>query len=216
MLLDSARLLPGEQEVMVKICNAAQDIFGQPATGTVVYEQHGDELRILAHAGFDGYDIPVSWPLPGSFVEMLIQHDRTASLEDTSLRPDLNILSVPGHQRFAAVLSSPLHVEGKAIGAISIYSSKTHQWTVEQFRLNEWLAAQCSSALEAMRLAAEILHSQKQNEFLANIIEASSQAFGVGYPDGLLGLTNKAFEQLTGYSSEELRAIDWAKDAYSS
>jgi len=46
-----------------------------------------------------------------SFVEMLIQHDRTASLEDTSLRPDLNILSVPGHQRFAAVLSSPLHVE---------------------------------------------------------------------------------------------------------
>jgi|GEM_PF-1940601 hypothetical protein len=211
MLLDSARLLPGEQEVMVKICNAAQDIFGQPATGTVVYEQHGDELRILAHAGFDGYDIPVSWPLPGSFVEMLIQHDRTASLEDTSLRPDLNILSVPGHQRFAAVLSSPLHVEGKAIGAISIYSSKTHQWTVEQFRLNEWLAAQCSSALEAMRLAAEILHSQKQNEFLANIIEASSQAFGVGYPDGLLGLTNKAFEQLTGYSSEELRAIDWAK-----
>jgi len=32
-------------------------IFLASATGTVVYEQHGDELRILAHAGFDGYDI---------------------------------------------------------------------------------------------------------------------------------------------------------------
>jgi PAS domain S-box-containing protein len=210
-LLDAARLPIGEQEVIVKICHATQEIFGQPATGTVVYEQHGDELKILAHAGFDGDDIPVSRPLTDSFVEVIIQQDHTASLEDTSLRPDLNILSAPGHQRFAAVLSSPLHIGGKPIGAISIYSSKTQQWTVEQFRLIEWLAAQCSHALEAMRLAAEVLHSQKQNEFLANIIEVSSQAFGVGYPDGMLGLTNKAFEQLTGYRGEELRAIDWAR-----
>jgi PAS domain S-box-containing protein len=210
-LLDSARLPMGEQEVMVKICHAAQEIFGQPATGTVVSELHGDELRILAHAGFDGYDVPATRALKGSFVEMVIQQDHTASLEDTSLRPDLNILSAPGHQRFTAVLCSPMHVGDKPIGAISIYSIKPHQWTVAQFRLIEWFAAQCSHALEAMRLAADVLHSQKQSEFLANIVEASSQAFGVGYPDGLLGLTNKAFEQLTGYSSEELRTVDWAK-----
>jgi PAS domain S-box-containing protein len=32
----------------------------------------------------------------------------------------------------------------------------------------------------------------------------------VGYPDGRLGLINRAFEQLTGYSGAELRAMDWA------
>ena len=210
-LLDSARLPIDEREVMGKICRAAMEMIGQPATGTVVCEQYGDELRILAHAGFDGADVPGSWEAKGSFVEMVIQRNRTASLEDTSLRPDLNILNVPGHRRFAAVLSSPLRVQGKRIGAVSVYSNKTQQWTVEQFRLIEWLAAQCSNALESIRLAAEVLQGQKHNEFLASILEASSQAFGVGYPDGRLGLINKAFEQLTGYSGEELRSIDWAR-----
>ena len=39
----------------------------------------------------------------------------------------------------------------------------------------------------------------------------SSQPFGVGYPNGRLGLFNHAFEQLTGYTADELKSIDWAK-----
>ncbi|MGD1076037.1 MAG: PAS domain S-box protein, partial [Thermodesulfovibrionales bacterium] len=209
-LLDSARLPIGEKEVMEKICHAALEMFGPTAAGAAVYEADDDELRILAHAGFEGADVPRCWPAKGSFVEMVIQQDRTASLEDTSLRPDLNILDVPGYRRFGAVLSSPLHVRGRPIGTVSIYSNGPHRWTVEHFRLIEWLAAQCSNTLKAMRLAADVLKAQKQNEFLANILEASSQAFGVGYPDGRLGLTNKAFEQLTGYNDKELRSIDWS------
>ena len=53
--------------------------------------------------------------------------------------------------------------------------------------------------------------SQRQNEFLAGILQRASQAFGVGYPDGRLGLINAAFETLTGYTGDELRSIDWAK-----
>ena len=51
--------------------------------------------------------------------------------------------------------------------------------------------------------------TQRQNTLLASVVERSSQAFGVGYPDGRLGLINRAFEQLTGYSAEELRVMDW-------
>jgi PAS domain S-box-containing protein len=50
----------------------------------------------------------------------------------------------------------------------------------------------------------------REKEFLANILEQSSQPFAIGYPDGRLGLFNPAFEQLTGYTKEELHKIDWS------
>jgi PAS domain S-box-containing protein len=53
--------------------------------------------------------------------------------------------------------------------------------------------------------------SRQQNEMLARVIEHSSQPFGMGYADGRLGLINRAFERLTGYSGEELRTRDWTK-----
>ncbi len=60
------------------------------------------------------------------------------------------------------------------------------------------------------RAAEETLRSTlAEKQFLASIVERSSQAFGVGYPDGRLGEVNPAFEALTGYSAAELRTIDW-------
>jgi PAS domain S-box-containing protein len=52
--------------------------------------------------------------------------------------------------------------------------------------------------------------TRREKEFLADVLEHTSQPFTVGYPDGRLGLCNQAYEQLTGYRAEELRAIDWA------
>jgi len=52
--------------------------------------------------------------------------------------------------------------------------------------------------------------TRQQKAFLADVLERASQPFAVGYPDGRLGLCNHAYEQLTGYNAEELRAIDWA------
>lgn len=72
--------------------------------------------------------------------------------------------------------------------------------------------AQLRAEISDRKLAEETLRkSQQQNEFLAGLIHASSQPLGVGYPDGRVGLVNRAFEQLIGYSAEELRSVDWAK-----
>ncbi len=63
---------------------------------------------------------------------------------------------------------------------------------------------------ERKRSEAVLRESERKNEFLADLVRNASQPFAVGYPDGRLGLMNPAFEQLTGYGADELRAMDWA------
>ncbi len=63
----------------------------------------------------------------------------------------------------------------------------------------------------SIKIKQELEESRKNEALLARLLENSSQPFGVGYPDGRLGLVNKAFEKLTGYSREELKSTDCLK-----
>ena len=63
--------------------------------------------------------------------------------------------------------------------------------------------------LVCMEDITEQKETERENCFLADAIRFSSQAFGVGYPDGRLGLVNPAFCDLVGYTEEALRQIDW-------
>lgn len=48
-----------------------------------------------------------------------------------------------------------------------------------------------------------------REHFLAEALETSPQPFGTGYPDGRMGVCNRAYCELTGYSPEELRNLSW-------
>ncbi len=62
-----------------------------------------------------------------------------------------------------------------------------------------------------LKTEEELQKIKEHDIFISNIIEYTSQPFGVGYPDGRLGLVNKAFEELTGYSKEELKRTNWSE-----
>jgi len=64
---------------------------------------------------------------------------------------------------------------------------------------------------ERKKTEDDLSKSEEKNKLLADLLESSQQPFGVGYPDGSFGYINKAFENLTGYSRDELQSMNWSK-----
>jgi len=65
---------------------------------------------------------------------------------------------------------------------------------------------------EARKAEKELNESRERERFLTEILDKSSVAFGVGYPDGGIGYFNKASCDALGYTEEELREIGWSED----
>lgn len=74
------------------------------------------------------------------------------------------------------------------------------------------MAAVVRDVSERQRMEQALRESQRQATLLADLLEASSQPFGVGYPDGRLGMCNSAYSTLLGYTRQEFAALDWTKD----
>ena len=66
-------------------------------------------------------------------------------------------------------------------------------------------------AKEKLCKTEEDLRIKNHEIILSDLLKDSDQPFAVKYFDGHLGLVNKAFEMLTGYSKEELERSDWSE-----
>jgi len=63
---------------------------------------------------------------------------------------------------------------------------------------------------EAFDREQALREARQEKEFLATVLERAAQPFAVSYPDRRLGRFNRAYQELTGYTAEELRSMDWA------
>ena len=148
--------LPGERsdpELPERVCQSLLTLFGD-AVGSAILEKTGDQLVILAHGGLGPLERD-RWPFERSFAAVVMEHDRTAFVADLRARPDL-ILPRPKGRELLSVLAAPLRLNGLPIGSLEVYSAAPRSWTAEEFRLIEWVAAQCSLIVEVRRLHSEL------------------------------------------------------------
>ena len=62
--------------------------------------------------------------------------------------------------------------DGRPFGVVGIYSRQKQEWTAEQFRLAEWLAAQCTHILETLRLQEELRRLYAEQQTIFNSVPA--------------------------------------------
>jgi PAS domain S-box-containing protein len=77
---------------------------------------------------------------------------------------------------------------------------------------NDFFIAAGADITEIKNSEIELKRSLFREKTLGDIIRNTSVAIGIAYPDGTIGMVNKEFEQLTGYSREELQSINWSVD----
>ncbi len=65
---------------------------------------------------------------------------------------------------------------------------------------------------ERRRAEEDLRESRERLDLFAGIVENASQPVGVGFTDGRLGVFNRAYAELLGYSQEEFRSLDWSRD----
>lgn len=73
----------------------------------------------------------------------------------------------------------------------------------DDYQLEEWFS----------NIERERLYGSRMG-FLADVLQRSSQPFVACALDGQILTCNNAFSELTGYSLEELRSMDWMSDLY--
>lgn len=96
------------------------------------------------------------------------------------------------------------------------YAESAHAWVeVHAYPTLDGISMIVSD-ITPRRAAEEALQrSRERADMLAMLLDDSSQPFMVGSPDGRFLLFNRAFEQLTGYSSAELARLKWPDDVTS-
>jgi signal transduction histidine kinase len=154
-LLGAVHDIAGNSDAQRRACEAALALFGDPVIASAVVAKDGDELVVEGSAG----EIAANQkrlPAARTLASVAIEHRRPAAIADLALRRDV-IVPLGEDGEFRAVLVAPLWINAEPAGTLEVYSAEPHRWTAAQFRILEWLAAQCSLVLEARRLQEQML-----------------------------------------------------------
>ncbi len=114
----------------------------------------------------------------------------------------------------SSLLQLPIRAKGETIGGISFhYHSRTAGFDSAHIKFASGFADSLSLAFDNAYNCDAVLSTQDREGLLTNalpnVIETFSQPFIVIGRDGSLMFHNRAFVELTGYSTDELKSITW-------
>jgi PAS domain S-box-containing protein len=104
----------------------------------------------------------------------------------------------------AAVISVPLHKNGRFVAGMAVHQKTPHQWKDEEIELVQIVVNRCWESIERARTVRNLRESEER--FRALVSQATA---GITQADqtGRFTFVNDRFCEMTGYSREELLSI---------
>jgi len=173
-----------EKELLKDVCRIIVEEGGY-AYAWVGYAKEDKSVEVVATAGEGDYahTIKVTWDESETGKGSVGMTIKTAS-----------------KRGFGSKVSLPLHVEGKVVGALSIYATEREAFDREELSLLEELAESISYAISSLR-------SKKRREDIEKLYELTVENTGTAIlviEGGRVIFANKTAEELSGFSRDEL------------
>jgi diguanylate cyclase (GGDEF)-like protein/PAS domain S-box-containing protein len=188
--------------MMNLICERTQELTGGGSASVLVVED--EEYVFKAATGFMSDRVGDRVPIEGTLTGWVQRNGEATICNDTETDPRASLARAAGIRSMVVV---PLIHGEESVGQIQVYSHAPNAFTKEDLNTLELLRVVLSSA---MSQAAELAAKREQIEALAR--------FQIVYQGAAIGMTivsadarniaaNPAFEEMLGYTSEELATM---------
>ena len=143
----------------------------------------------------------------GAWVDCLhergpVIHNDYASLPHRKGMPE-------GHAPVVREVVVPIF-RGNLIKAIIGVGNKAADYDQSDIEIVSQIGDLSWDIVESKLAEQKLKESLKREQFLGDIIRSASVGIKIGHPDGAIVPLNTAMIDITGYSAEELKAIDWS------
>ncbi|MFA4876435.1 MAG: PAS domain S-box protein [Methanoregula sp.] len=193
------------EQIVTAICTRLMQFLGCDIFFNYIIDDAKDTMHLNAYAGVSAETARTLSPLTiGSAVCGCVARDRSKIIlcnVQQDADPQTDLIRSLGITAYAC---HPLMHQDSPIGTLSFGTKNRTGFTGDEIELMEAVSDLVAVAL--VRKQADESLRESENRFRA-LTETSPLAIGVSLPDGTFLYVNKAYEQLFGYTEEELEHV---------
>ncbi|MBU0559947.1 MAG: PAS domain S-box protein, partial [Bacteroidetes bacterium] len=189
------------EKLFLRVVKLLRETFGYSYVTIAVVDEKANEIIYKAAAGYNIAELKKSNEKLGEegIIQWVALSANPLLTNDVSKEPRFLYCDVFKHSR--SELTLPIMLRNKVVAVLDIQSDKLNAFNPDDLSTFETVARDISVAIENARLYEEL---RGTTNYLENLITYANAPIIVWNLDRKITIFNRAFEKLSGYSSDEV------------